>query len=204
VTLDASGQASVTATANGVGGSYAVSVDVAGASSAEFQLTNRITPPTVVGLKRLGIHHQPTRLVLSFSKPLDPASATNLKNYALIRVGPEGRATPRPRPILVKSAVYDPTSQAVTLKPEHRLNLHLYYRLTVTGTAPGGVAGSDGVLLDGANTGSPGSDYVAVVHKFGTVATRSTSISLAGPSGGLARKHHAATATIRTGGRHRS
>ena len=179
VTLDASGQASVTATANGVGGSYAVSV--AGSSGAEFQLTNRITPPTVVGLKRLGIHHQPTQLVLSFSKPLDPVSATNLHNYTLIRVGPQGRATHHPTPIPLKSAVYDPLAQAVRLSPQHRLNFHLYYRLTVNGSTPTGVASADGALLDGAHTGSPGSNYVAVVHRFGTSAIQATRLHPAGP-----------------------
>ena len=149
-------------------------------------------PPTVVALERVGIHQQPTQLVLSFSKPLDTVSATNLHNYTLIRVGPKGKATHHPRPIRIKSAVYNPSAQAVTLSPLHRLNFHLHYQLTVNGSTPGGVASVDGALLDGANTGSPGSNYVAVVHRFGTTAINSRSVLPAGRLG-PARKPHVAT-----------
>jgi hypothetical protein len=177
-----------------VGGSYAVSVDVAGAKPAGFRLTNHVIPPTVVGLERVGIHHQPTRLVLSFSKPLDPVSATNLHNYTLIPVGPQGRATHHPRPILIKSAVYGATAQTVTLSPKHRLNFHLYYRLTVNGSTPTGVASADGALLDGAYTGNPGSNYVAVVHRFGTSTIQATRLHPAGPH---RTTHHAPAARVK-------
>ena len=86
-------------------------------------------------------------------------------------VGPAGKAAPRAKPIPVTSAVCNPAARTVTLTPSRRLDLHQYYRVTVKGT---GIAGADGTLLDGTNTGKPGSDYVAVVHKYGTVAVTTT------------------------------
>jgi hypothetical protein len=37
--------------------------------------------------------------------------------------------------------------------------------LTVLGTPPGGLTDTHGVFLDGAGTGRPGSDYVAVINR---------------------------------------
>ena len=116
-----------------------------------------ITPPTVVSLKRYGIHRQPTTLVLAFNEQLDPARAEDAANYRLI--APNGRT------ITVDSASYDPGTLTVSLRPHQALNVHLHYRLIVTGTGPGGVANGDGVLLDGAGNGRAGSDYVATVDR---------------------------------------
>ncbi len=109
--------------------------------------------PTVEFLRRYGIHMQPTVLVLTFNDGLDPASAQDLSNYKL--VGPAGRS------IAITSAVYDPTSNTVTLSPRTRVDLHDTYQLTVIGTGAGGVTDTRGALLDGADTGQPGSNYTA-------------------------------------------
>ena len=45
--------------------------------------------PIVLKLQCFGVHDHPTTLVLTFDKPLDPASAQNLRNYRL--VNPHGR-----------------------------------------------------------------------------------------------------------------
>jgi hypothetical protein len=47
----------------------------------------------------------------------------------------------------------------VTLLPSERINIHHKYKLTVQGTKAGGVADTQGLLLDGANAGNPGSNY---------------------------------------------
>ncbi|GAC1475360.1 MAG: hypothetical protein NVSMB9_27710 [Isosphaeraceae bacterium] len=111
--------------------------------------------PRVLDLRRVGIHAQPTVLVLLFDRPLNPSSAQNVANYQI--VDPHGRLVP------VLSAVYDPTARTVTLHPAHRLNLHQVYQLTVRGTAPGGLRDVNGNLLDGAGTGRAGSDYLSRV-----------------------------------------
>jgi hypothetical protein len=107
--------------------------------------------PTVVSVKRFGIHMEQTVLVLNFNDGLDPTSAQNLSNYKL--VGPDGRA------VHIGSAVFDAATNTVTLRPTSRINLHHTYHLTVMGTGPHGVTNTEGILLDGADTGKPGSNY---------------------------------------------
>jgi hypothetical protein len=51
----------------------------------------------------------------------------------------------------------------VTLSPARRLNLHLAYRLIVSGTGPNAVTDISGLPLDGAKTGHPGSDFLSLV-----------------------------------------
>ena len=114
-----------------------------------------LAPPTVTLVQRFGFHADPTRIVLTFSAPLDPARAQDVRNYRI--VGPGGEA------VAIDSATYDPAADTVTLDPHTRLNLHQLYKLTVIGTAPGGVADTSGVLLDGAGNGQPGSNYVATL-----------------------------------------
>jgi uncharacterized repeat protein (TIGR01451 family) len=111
--------------------------------------------PIVLSLKRFGIHWQPTVVVLAFNEALAPNRAQDTRNYLI--VGPGGRA------IGVDSALYDPTTRTVTLRPHGRLNIHFAYRLTVVGTGPHGVTDVFNRLLDGAHTGTPASDYDAVV-----------------------------------------
>ncbi len=111
--------------------------------------------PTVLNLVRLGYHAERTTLILTFDKPLDPASAEDLANYKIAQI--HGRS------VRIASVVYDPTALTVTISPRQRLNVHLSYRLTVVGTPPTGVSDTSGLLLDGALTGHPGSNYVATV-----------------------------------------
>ncbi len=111
--------------------------------------------PTVVDVKRFGIHMQPTELVLSFNNGLDPTSAQNLSNYKI--VGPAGHA------VRIGSAVFDDATNTVTLHPTRRINLHHTYRLTVIGAGPHGVTNTEGVPLDGASTGKPGSNYAGTL-----------------------------------------
>jgi hypothetical protein len=114
-----------------------------------------IDGPTVVSLQRFGIHMQPTVLVLRFNDGLDPTSAQDLRNYKI--VGPDGRS------IGIGSATFDPAANTVTLRPVTRIDIHHTYHLTVIGTGATGVRDSGGLLLDGANTGQPGSNYTGTL-----------------------------------------
>jgi Bacterial Ig-like domain (group 3)/Right handed beta helix region len=111
--------------------------------------------PTVVAVKRFGIHTQPTALELSFKDGLDPASAQNLSNFKI--VGPDGHA------VRIGSAVFDAATNTVMLHPTRRINLHHTYRLTVIGTGPHGVTNTEGIPLDGGNAGQPGSNYTGTL-----------------------------------------
>jgi hypothetical protein len=99
-----------------------------------------VLPPTVVSARGT-----PQGIVLGFSKPMDPAGASNVKNYALTSTvvkfhsvnsvfgniafyATAGVAQPHPtgttstRPLRIKSAHYDPTTNTVTLVPQAKLS----------------------------------------------------------------------------------
>lgn len=116
-------------------------------------------PPAVTSLERIGVHLDPTLLLIGFSEPLNPATAENLNNYVLVYAGPDGRIGTRDdRLIALASATYDAASQTVVLAPRLRLPLRAHYGLQILG-GPDGVIGQDGQLLDGAGDGEPGGDY---------------------------------------------
>ena len=123
-------------------------------SSADV-FTYAIDGPRVTAVERFGFHAQPTFLVINFDSPLDPGPATQVSNYVL--TGPKGRR------IRIISATYNATTHAVTLRPAQQLNLHQTFVLTINGKAPSGLTNTDGLLLDGAGTGQPGSNSVTTI-----------------------------------------
>jgi uncharacterized repeat protein (TIGR01451 family) len=118
--------------------------------------------PRVVSLRRLGYHLQPTRLVLTFSEPMDPARAIDLRNYRLVAPGRDGRLGTRDdRPIRLRAATYDPARRSVTLFPARRFPLRLRVQLTVDGPRAPGLTDVAGNLLDGDGDGPQGGSYAA-------------------------------------------
>jgi hypothetical protein len=111
--------------------------------------------PRVTLVQRFGYHAMPTTLVVQFNKALDPTSAQNVQNYII--VGPGGVVIP------IDLAIYNPLTSSVTLLPRQRLDLHLRYFFVINGTTPAGVRDASGLLLDGAGTGRPGSNYVTFI-----------------------------------------
>jgi hypothetical protein len=137
-------------------------------ASPLVQTVNAVAPPQVdgprvVSVKRYGFHMHPTVLVVSFDDGLDPTSAVNLSNFRI--TDPAGRS------VRIRSAVFDAASNAVTLRPAERINLHHTYHFKVIGTGPHGVCDTQGILLDGANTGTPGSDYSGTLNWRNLVLT---------------------------------
>jgi hypothetical protein len=111
--------------------------------------------PQVTSVQRYGFHAQWTYLVIHFNGPLMAASAEDVANYKI--VGPGGHR------IKVTSAVYDPSTNRVTLKPADRINIHHRYWLTIEGTRTAGLTNPAGLFLDGAGSGQSGSDYVTSI-----------------------------------------
>jgi large repetitive protein len=149
-------------------GTVDVTVSILGETSATSGadvFTYTPDGPQVTSVQRYGYHAQPTYLVIDFNSPLDPTAAQNISNYQI--VGPGNHR------IKVKSAVYNPATHAVTLLPAQRLILRQSYTLTINGRAPSGLRNPEGLLLDGAGNGQPGTDYV----------TSMTESDLAGPAG---------------------
>lgn len=130
--------------------------------------------PTVTSLERIGVHYDPTLLLIGFSQPLDPASAENLNNYVLVDAGRDGRlGTWDDREIPLASATYDTASQTVVLAPRPQLALRGRYGLLVRSGADG-VTGLNGQPLDGNGDGQPGGDFYTV---FGSEIWRGGRVS---------------------------
>jgi hypothetical protein len=119
--------------------------------------------PTIELVQRFGIHMQPTVLVLSFNEALDLTSAVNPDNYRI--TDPAGRS------VGISSAVFDPKTNTVTLRPAERINLHHTYHLTVIGTGPDGVRSTTGLLLDGTDKGTADSNYKGTLDWRNVVLT---------------------------------
>jgi large repetitive protein len=133
--------------------------------------------PQVTSVARFGVNTQPTYLLLYFNAPLDPASAQNTANFKL--VGPGNRR------IKLTRAFYDAASDTVTLVPKTRLNIKSKFKLTVIGNIPSGVRNLAGLLLDGARTGQPGSNFVTTLIRkdLAGTATQLPTLSLIDASG---------------------
>jgi hypothetical protein len=153
-----------------------------------IQTVNPVAPPngdgpTIQSVKRFGVHMHPTVLVVNFNDPLDPVSAVNLSNYRI--TGPGGHL------VRVKSAVFDAATNSVTLHPVHRINFHHTYRFEVIGTGPNGVRNTEGLLLDGTDSGTPASDYKGTITWRNAVLTEAQTAKyehpkVAKPTGPLA------------------
>ena len=144
------------------------------AASMPVTVAWEVPPPTVIALHRLGVHAQPTRLVVSFDAAMDPTRSEDPANYRLLAPGRDRRlGTADDRALAIDAATYDEALRAVTLATGRRLPLHLSYRLTVVGTPPGGVTSASGVPLDGSGTGQPGSDYEATFGREALVRPES-------------------------------
>jgi hypothetical protein len=133
------------------------------ATSPADLFTYTMDGPSVLGVQLFVYRAAPTSVVIDFNGPLDASTAQNVSNYQI--VGPGGSR------IKVKSVNYNPVMKCVTLVLAERLKLRTTYRLTINGTTSIGLKNPDELLLDGAGTGQPGSNYVT------TIATS----NLAGP-----------------------
>jgi hypothetical protein len=175
--LDATGHATLATTLGA--GSHSLTAVFGGdadfapsTSNAVVQVVTNVSTdgPIVTNLRRFGFHAGPTTLVLTFSAALDPTRAQDPAAYQIITLGGPGRGGRRVgHRIAVLRAAYDPTTHSVTLDPAERLDVHNRYKLIVSGTGPIGLIDTSGRLLDGKNTGVPGSDYTTVIS-FATLA----------------------------------
>lgn len=128
--------------------------------------------PAITFLQRMGIHAQPTRIVVTFSEPIHRDRAETRTNYRLTTPGRDGRfGTRDDQSIGLRTVTYDPATNTVTLTPKQRLHWHRPYRLTVDGTSPTGVADLAGNLLDGDGDGRAGGDYTVVLRGPGPIPT---------------------------------
>jgi hypothetical protein len=83
---------------------------------------------------------------------LDATAAQNVANYRIVRRNG--------RPVPITRAVYNASSQTVTLTPSRRLNLLRVFTLVVNGQRPNGLTGVTGIPLDGSGHGQSGTNFV--------------------------------------------
>lgn len=116
--------------------------------------------PQVAALSQV-VQGPRTRVILSFTQPLDSASAQDLGNFRIVCRGADGRFNTRDDNVFgLRRAVYNAETGTISLILRHRLPAHRTYQITVNGDEETGVRGANGLLLDGAGTGNPGSDFV--------------------------------------------
>ncbi|MDR3634724.1 MAG: Ig-like domain repeat protein [Isosphaeraceae bacterium] len=183
VPVDATGHAAFTTSTLGAGSHEVVAhyegdaVFAAATSNTVTEFVNPTVGPTVLSVRRFGIHAQPTAIVLTFSQPLDTASAQNTNNYVIRGLGR--------RLVPVNFAAYNAVADTVTLTPARNLNLHVRYILTVNGMAPHGIADAYGNLLDGA--GHNGTSYATTLTASNLVLGRNAPT---GPEQASQLRHH--------------
>ena len=119
------------------------------------------TGPKIGAVQFSGTSSSISQIFLTFSEPLDVASATNGSNYLIRSAGGETS--------LISGVQYLSSSNSVIVNlPAGSLKPNTFYTLTVNGTAPNGVKDIFGNLLDGAGTN--GTNYVTSFMR-GTSAT---------------------------------
>jgi hypothetical protein len=112
--------------------------------------------------------HQVAEVIVGFSGGVNPARAQNPAEYRLAFAGRNGSFTARnARRIKLRSAVYNSTTDTVTLTPKKPFALTKPVELQVNGTAPSGLTDDLGRLIDGHHDGQPGGDAVAVLRLSG-------------------------------------
>ncbi len=112
--------------------------------------------------------HLVTEIVVDFSGPVNAAQADNVATYRLTTANGKGSFTAKNSPVLkLRSAVFNPANDTVTITPKKAFALTKAVELTIKGTAPSGLQDSTGQLIDGAGNGAAGSNAVALIRRSG-------------------------------------
>jgi hypothetical protein len=130
--------ATASAAASAPNGNLLTTTQSSASSTVDVSYTYLPVCPTVSGIGRIGVHHQRTLLVVDFDGPVDPAKAEDPADYSVI--------TPSGRTIPIKSATFDPATNAATVIPAVRLNVHHHFRLSVVLPCPNEQTGETVVI----------------------------------------------------------
>ena len=112
--------------------------------------------------------HLVTEIVVDFSGPVNAAEADDIATYRLATANGKGSFTAKNSPVLkLRSAVFNPANDTVTLTPKKAFALTKAVELTINGTAPSGLQDSSGQFIDGDDDGTAGSNAVALIRRSG-------------------------------------
>lgn len=128
----------------------------AAAVVTEINTDRDLVPPEVVSVVPVQFGSGIAGYVIDFSKPLNPATATNAANYTLFASGFDAGTANAFIPV---AAAYDAAANAVILVPSHPLALNAFYGLMINP----GVTDLSGNLLDGSGGGVAGTGYGAYI-----------------------------------------
>jgi hypothetical protein len=126
ITLTMSATAASSASASN--GNLLTSTLTSASAMVSVTYTYRPACPTVSKIGRIGVHHQPTQLIVTFEGTVDPTKAETTSNYSVI--------TSAGKTIPVDSATFNLATNSVTLIPAHRLNVHHHFRLSLVIPCP--------------------------------------------------------------------
>jgi uncharacterized repeat protein (TIGR01451 family) len=115
--------------------------------------------PQITDLMFEGTGRVLTGVILQFSEPLDPATATNLGNYQI--TAPSRRGGPD-QIIPVTSVIYNDALQTVTLRTSS-LPYNQFIRTFVAGTGSTAITDVAGNVLDGDFSGTAGGNFIATL-----------------------------------------
>jgi hypothetical protein len=138
--------------------------------------------------------HQLTRIVIAFSGALDSGQADRTSGiYRLALAGKKGSYTAKSATVIkLRSAVYAPASDSVTLTLKKPLILKKAAQLQINGSTPAGLHDAFGRLIDGDRNGTAGGNAVVVLSPGGVIVDArllevddaSARFSLGRPAGG--------------------
>ncbi|QEH32027.1 hypothetical protein OJF2_04960 [Aquisphaera giovannonii] len=141
---------------------YRVTDGLGRSSLATASIDVKDNGPIVTQMVRYGCKPKWAEWMLTFDRPMDPASVANPANYQLL-VATRGKTfAPRTfKAVKLIKAVYDPVNHTVRLYPKGPQVARKYYQMTAFGS---GLTDTSGVHLDGDANGVAGGNYV---HRFG-------------------------------------
>lgn len=95
---------------------------------------------------------------------MNATEAASVAEYSLTTAGKKGLFTAKnAKKIKLKSAVYNPVNDTVTLTPKKKFVVTKPVQLVVNGLPPAGLETASGQLIDGNNDGQPGGNAVALI-----------------------------------------
>jgi parallel beta-helix repeat protein len=140
--------------ANRIGGADGAN-RIAGNANAAIFTAIAASAPIVEGVTPGLVAGRLVAVTLTFSRDMDPRSATDRANYRL--------RTASGTDLAIASATYDQDRRTVTLALAAPPADPSGTRVAVNASAPRGVRSRIGLLLDGNRDGRPGSDFAALV-----------------------------------------
>jgi hypothetical protein len=113
--------------------------------SISFGHVAPIGGPSVVRVQRTNVAKQPTTIVITLDRDLNPNTATFAPNFTLYNTAKRGLGTK----INIVSASYNPATHQIRLLTNQTLNIRLSYQLFINGAAPFGLTDALGGGLKG-------------------------------------------------------